>query len=335
MNEVTFLNPGFFWLFALLAPAIAWYIWKYRKQTAALTISSVNGFKATPSLRAKLKPLLFAARLLALSFIIVALARPRTVDVTSKIHSTNGIDIVMSVDISASMLAKDLKPNRLEALKNVAEEFVDNRPNDRIGVVVYAGESYTKAPVTSDKELIKNTIRDINFLDEDQLGGGTGIGVGLATSINRLKESKAKSRVIILLTDGVNNSGFIDPRMASDIAKEYGIKVYTIGLGSNGKAMTPYAKDASGKLLYQNLPVQIDETLLKEIASKTGGIYFRATSNSKLKGIYDQINKLEKTEIEEQKYFNYDEKFRPWVWAALGLLLAEVAVRKTLYRSFI
>jgi Ca-activated chloride channel homolog len=335
MKDVTFLNPGFFWLFTLLPLAIGWYIWKRKKQTASLTISSVNGFKAAPSLLAKLKPVLFGLRILALSCIIVALARPRSVDISSKSHSTSGIDIVMAIDVSGSMLAKDLKPNRMEALKDVAEEFVDNRPNDRIGVVVYAGESYTKTPVTSDKELVKQAIKSIAY-DDQVLEDGTGIGVGLATAINRLKESKAKSRIIILLTDGVNNNGQIDPRAAADIAKHYGIKVYTIGIGSNGKAMFPVAKDpVTGKFQYRMMDVQIDEALMKQIAKTTDGTYFRATSNSKLKDIYDQINKLEKTEIEEQKFYNYDEKFRPWVWAALALLLAEVIARKTLYRSFI
>jgi len=334
MKDVTFLNPGFFWLFALLPLAIGWYIWKRKQHTATLSISSLNGFKAAPSILAKLKPVLFAFRLLALSFIIVALARPRSVDINNKIRTTRGIDIVMAMDVSGSMLAKDLKPNRLEALKDVAEDFVDARPNDRIGLVVYAGESYTKTPVTSDKALIKEAIKSIKY-DDMVLQDGTGIGVGLATAINRLKESKAKSRVIILLTDGVNNSGFIDPRMAADMAKEYGIKVYTVGIGTNGNAMFPYAKRPDGSFVYQMMPVQIDEALMKEIAKKTDGTYFRATSNSKLKAIYDEINKLETTEIEEQKFYNYDEKFRPWVWAAFGLLMAEAVARKTLYRSFI
>jgi len=334
MKDVTFLHPAFFWLFALIPLAIGWYFWKRKQQTASLTVSSLNGFKVKPSLLAKLKPVLFGLRLLALSFMIVALARPRSVDVNNKTRTTRGIDIVMAMDVSGSMLAKDLKPNRLEALKKVAAEFVDNRPNDRIGLVVYAGESYTKTPVTSDKELVKESIKSVRY-DDGVLEDGTGIGVGLATAINRLKDSKAKSRVVILLTDGVNNSGVIDPRTAADIAKEFGIKVYTIGIGTNGKAMFPYTKDATGKILYQMMEVQIDQDLMKEIAKKTDGTYFRATSNSKLKQIYDQINKLETTEIEEQKFYNYDEKFRPWVWAALGLLLAEAVARKTLYRSFI
>lgn len=334
MKDVTFLHPGFFWLFALLPLAIGWYIWKRKQQTAALTVSSLNGFKAKPSLLARLKPMLFVLRLLALSAMIVALARPRSVDVNSRTKTTRGIDIVMAMDVSGSMLAKDLKPNRLEALKSVAAEFVDGRPNDRIGIVVYAAESYTRTPVTSDKQLVKEAIKSVKY-DDYVLKDGTGIGVGLATAVNRLKESKAKSRVIILLTDGVNNSGFIDPRMAADIAKEYGIKVYTIGLGSNGNAESPYAKTADGKFLYRMMPVEIDEALMKEIADKTDGQYFRATSNTKLKAIYEEINKLETTEIEEMKFFNYDEKFRPFLLAALGLLLVEVLLRKTLYRSFI
>lgn len=334
MKDVTFLHPDFFWLFALLPLAIGWYIWKRKKQTATLKISSLGGFKAKPSLLAKLKPVLFAFRLLALSAMIIALARPRSVDVDSKIKTTRGIDIVMAMDVSGSMFARDLKPNRLEALKNVAGDFVDGRPNDRIGIVVYAAESYTKTPVTSDKQLVKEAIKSVKY-EENVLKDGTGIGVGLATAVNRLKESKAKSKVIILLTDGVNNSGFIDPRMAAEIAKEYGIKVYTIGLGTNGNAQSPYAKRPDGTFLYRMMPVEIDEALMKEIAKTTDGKYFRATSNTKLKEIYEEINKLETTEIEEMKYYNYDEKYRPFLLAALSLLLVEVVARKTLYRSFI
>ena len=334
MKDVTFLHPGFFWLFALLPLVIGWYIWQRKKQTATLTISTLNGFKAAPSVLAKLKPVLFVLRLLALSFMIVALARPRTVDVNNKISTTKGIDIVMAMDVSGSMLARDLKPNRLDALKKVAAEFVDNRPNDRIGLVVYAGEAYTKTPVTSDKELVKQAIKSVRY-DDSVLQDGTGIGVGLATAVNRLKDSKAKSRIIILLTDGVNNSGFVDPRMGAAMAKEYGIKVYTIGIGTNGKAEFPYAKKPDGSFVYQMMDVKIDQDLMKEIAKTTDGTYFRATSNNKLKEIYEQINKLETTEIEEQKFYNYDEKFRPWLWAAFGLLAAEAVARKTLYRSFI
>lgn len=334
MKDVTFLHPGFFWLFTLLPLAIGWYIWKRKQQTATLKISSVNGFKVKPSLLARLKPMLFVFRVLALSAMIVAMARPRSVDVDSKTKTTRGIDIVMAIDVSGSMLAKDLKPNRLEALKTVAEKFVDERANDRIGLVVYAGESYTKTPVTSDKEMVKAAIESVKY-DDRVLEDGTGIGVGLATAINRLKESKAKSRIIILLTDGVNNAGFIDPRMAADIAKEYGIKVYTIGLGTNGNAEMPIARKPNGEWVYKTMKVELDEALMKEIAEKTDGQYFRANSNSKLEAIYDEINKLEKTEIKELKYYNYTEKYRPYLWFAFGLLLIEIIVRKTVYRSFI
>ena len=321
MEDVTCLHPGFFWLFAALPLAIGWYVWKRKQQSASLKISSLNGFKVKPSLLARLKPVLFAIRLLALSAMIVALARPRSVDVDNKTKTTRGIDIVMAIDVSGSMLAKDLKPNRLEALKSVAEKFVDDRPNDRIGLVVYAAESYTKTPVTSDKALVKDSIKSVRY-DDSVLADGTGIGVGLATAINRLKDSKAKSRVIIVLTDGVNNSGFIDPRMAADIAKEYGIKVYTIGLGTNGNAQMPYARKPDGTFLYRIMKVDIDEQLMKEIAQKTDGKYY-------------EINKLETTEIEELKFYNYTEKYRPFLWAAFGLLLVEVLLRKTVYRSFI
>ena len=240
----------------------------------------------------------------------------------------------MAMDLSSSMLAKDLRPNRMEALKQVASNFVDARPNDRIGVVVYAAEAYTKTPVTSDKAIVKEAISDIKY--DKVLQDGTGIGMGLTTAVNRLKESKAKSKIIILLTDGVNNAGFIEPETASEIAKEYGIKVYTIGLGSNGMAEFPYAYAPNGRdFLYKMMPVEIDQELMKTIARNTGGKYFRASSNSKLESIYDEINKLETTEIEELKFYDYDEKFRPFVWIAGILLLLEIVLRNTIFRSFI
>ncbi|MEZ4852955.1 VWA domain-containing protein [Flavobacterium sp.] len=334
MNNITFLHPEFFWLFLVLPLAIAWYIWKRNQQTATLKISETKAFKST-SILPKLKPLLFVLRLLALSALIVALARPRTVAVTAKSKTTRGIDIVMAIDVSGSMLARDLKPDRLEALKRVASKFIQDRVNDRIGLVVYAGESYTRTPVTSDKTMVQHSLETIQY-DDSILQDGTGIGVGLATAINRLKESKAKSRVIILLTDGVNNSGTIDPRMAASIAKEYGIKVYTIGIGTNGTAAFPVGKNpTTGQFVFRNMPVEIDEALMKEIAKTTDGKYFRATSNKKLEEIYTEINKLETTEIQEQKYFNYDEKFKFWVFLALGFLMFEILLRQTVFRSFI
>ncbi|MDR6844936.1 VWA domain-containing protein [Flavobacterium granuli] len=333
MEKITFLNPEFFWLFLLIPLAIVWLVWKRNQQSATLKMSSLQGFKGTDSLLAKLKPGLDVLRLLALSSLIVAMARPRTVDISNKTKTTRGIDIVLAIDVSGSMLARDLKPDRMQALKKLAANFVDERPNDRIGLVVYASEAYTKSPVTSDKAIIQEAIKSIKY--DNVLQDGTGIGMGLATAVNRLKDSKAKSKVVILMTDGVNNAGFIEPDTASDIAQQYGIKVYTIGIGSNGMAESPYALGPNGQLIFRMMKVEIDEQMMKSIARKTGGKYFRATSNDKLAQIYSEINKLETTEIEELKFYDYDEKFRPFVLLAGFLLLLEIGLRNTVYRSFI
>ena len=330
---IEFINKSFFWLLLILPLLILWYVLKHKKQTAELKISSLKGFKVTQSWLPKLRHLLFVLRLLALALLITALARPQTVDVSSKTKTTRGIDIVMAIDVSGSMLAKDLRPNRLEALKKVAADFIVGRPNDRIGLVEYAGESYTKTPITSDKSIVLRSLKSIQY--NNIIADGTAIGMGLATAVNRLKDSKAKSKVIILLTDGVNNSGFIDPRIASELAVEYGIKTYTIGLGSNGMALAPIAALPNGDFQYGRIQVEIDEELLKEIAQVTGGTYFRATDNKKLAEIYEEINKLEKTEIEEFKFYNYEEKFRPLVILAGILLLFELLLRYTVFRSFI
>jgi len=328
-----FVSPHFFWLLLALPVLAVWYIWKRKQQTAALRISSIKGFKTGKNWLAKFRPALFVLRILALAALIIAMTRPRAVDESTKIKTSKGIDIVMAIDVSASMLARDLKPNRLEALKTVAARFVNARPNDRIGLVEYAGESFTKTPLTSDKTIVLSSLKGIKY--NTIIEGGTAIGMGLATSVNRLKESRAKSRVIILLTDGVNNSGFIDPKIASELAVEFGIKVYTIGLGSNGMALSPIGRLPNGKFQYGNVQVEIDEELLKQIAETTGGQYFRATSTTKLGEIYEEINKLEKTDIEEFRYKNYDEKFRPLVLLALGLFGLELLLRYTLFRSFI
>jgi Ca-activated chloride channel family protein len=333
MEKITFLNPEFFWLFLLIPIAIIWFFWKRNQQSATLKISSIQGFKNSESLLTRLKPCLYVFRIIALCSLIISLARPRTVDISNQTKTTKGIDIVMAIDVSGSMLAKDLKPNRMEALKRVAADFVTERPNDRIGLVVYASEAYTKTPVTSDKAIILEAIKGIKY--DNVLQDGTGIGMGLATAVNRLKDSKAKSRVIILLTDGVNNAGFIEPETASDIAKQYGIKVYTIGIGTNGMAEFPYAYAPNGGFLFKMQKVEIDEQLLKSIARKTDGTYFRATSNDKLAQIYNSINKLETTEIQELKFYDYDEKYRMFVLLAGFLLLLEVGLRNTVYRSFI
>ncbi|UAN00133.1 VWA domain-containing protein [Polaribacter litorisediminis] len=332
-SNFEFLNPEFLWLLILIPVLAIWYFFVRKKDAAVLTIPSIKGFKTKSSFVSKLKPVLSLLRLLALAAIIVALARPRNVSVSKKTKTNKGIDIVMAIDVSASMLARDLSPNRLEALKIVAIDFVNRRPNDRIGIVVYAGESFTQTPITSDKGIVKRTISELKW---GQLEGGTAIGMGLGSSVNRLKDSKAKSKVIILLTDGVNNSGNIDPRTATELAKELGIKVYTIGIGTNGMADFPWSKDPrTGLLNFRKQQVEIDEELLKEIAAETNGQYFRATDNTKLAEIYDEIDKLEKTKIEEFKYYNYQEMFRPLVLLALGFLLLEFLLRNTIFKSFI
>lgn len=333
MEGVTFMNPGFFWLFLLIPVFIGWFIWKRNEQTATLKISSLKGFGNSTSFLARIKPMLFVLRILALSFMIVALARPRTVDVSSKTKTTKGVDIVMSIDVSASMLARDLRPNRMEALKDVAEKFAAGRPNDRIGIVIYAAEAYTKTPVTSDKAIVEGAIKSIKY--DQVLKDGTAIGMGLATAINRIKDSKAKSKIVILMTDGVNNTGFIEPETASDIARQFGIKVYTIGIGTKGMAEFPYDYAPNGGFLFKMMPVEIDEQLMKSIAAKTGGQYFRATSKNSLEKIYEEINKLETTEIEELKFYDYDEEFRPFAILAAALLLLEIGLRNTVFRSFI
>ena len=294
----------------------------------SVTISSTVAFKRAKSLYNQLYHLLFLLRIIAVTLLIIALARPQTRSESAKTKITEGIDIVMAIDVSASMLSQDLKPNRFEALKKVASQFVKDRPNDRIGLVIYAGESYTKTPVTSDKSIILNALSELTY---GQIEDGTAIGMGLATAVNRLKESKAKSRVIILLTDGVNNTGFIDPQTAAELAAEYGIKVYTVGIGTNGMALSPYALNIDGSIIYRMQQVDIDEPLMKKIAKTTNGRYFRATNNQKLQQIYDEINQMETTKVEEFKYTEVDEKFRLWVLIAGVLLLLEFLLKHTLF----
>ena len=326
-------NPEYLWGLIALPLVIVWFVYKRKLQQARLTISSTKGFEGVRSNLARFQPLLFVFRICALALVVLALARPQTVDVSSRTKTNKGIDIVMAIDVSSSMLAQDLKPSRLNALKEVAADFIDDRQNDRIGLVVYAGESYTKTPITSDKRIVKNALRSIRY--DGVINDGTAIGMGLATAVNRLKDSRAKSKVIILLTDGVNNSGFIEPKIAAELAVEYQIKTYTIGLGSNGTAKAPIGVLPNGKFQYGLTKVEIDEELLQLIADDTGGLYFRATDTKKLKDIYDEINKLEKTEVEEFKYYNYEEKYRILILIALGLLFMEWILKNTIFRSFI
>lgn len=329
-KNIVFANPEFFWLLLLLPLMLLWYWFWNKKSQANVTFSTTLAFKKTKSWSDALYHLLFVLRMIAIALIVVALARPQTHSENAKTKITDGIDIVMAIDVSASMLSQDLKPNRFEALKKVASQFVKDRPNDRIGLVIYAGESYTKTPVTTDKSIILNALSEITY---GQIEDGTAIGMGLATAVNRLKESKAQSRVIILLTDGVNNTGFIDPQTAAELAAEYGIKVYTVGIGTNGMALSPYALNADGSIIYRMQQVDIDEPLMKKIAQVTKGRYFRATNNQKLQQIYDEINQMETTKIEEFKYTEVDEKFRWWVLVAGVLLLLEFVLKHTLLRN--
>ena len=331
-NNITFSNPEFLWLIiGVIFLIVVNYKIKHLKNPK-LSISSIDSFSKS-SLKTTIFPFLDLLRYTALVSLIIALARPQIIDISTQTKKSRGIDIVIAVDVSSSMLAQDLKPNRLEALKEVAKEFIYDRVNDRIGLVVYAGESYTKTPVTTDKSIIVKSLEEIIF--DGIIEDGTAIGMGLATSVNRLKNSKAKSKVIILLTDGVNNSGFIDPNTSADLALSFGIKTYTIGLGSNGNALAPIALNPDGSFRYGMTKVEIDEKLLESIASKTGGLYFRATDNKKLKEIYQEINKLEKTDVEEFKYSNAQEIYRVFVLFSIILIFLEWILRTTLFKSFI
>ena len=331
--KLEFLNPEYFILLAVIPFLILWYYLNRNKLNNSIKFSDSSAFENSGNFYSNFKLLLKVFRLISLALIITALARPQIIDTSTRVKTNNGIDIIMAIDVSASMLAKDLKPNRLDALKNVADEFIKNRVSDRIGLVEYAGESYTKTPLTTDKSIILKSLREIKY--NNIIEGGTAIGMGLATSVNRIKDSNSKSKVIILLTDGVNNAGFIDPLTAAELAKEYDIKIYSIGLGTNGLALSPVGINARGKLNYANIQVEIDEELLTQISEMSGGKYFRATDNSKLKEIYDEIDKLEKTEIEEFKYYSVDEKFRVFLIPAIILIVFELLMKFTILKSFI
>lgn len=333
MENIQFANPEYLWLLLVLPLILLLLFLNRNKGQAVLKMSSLKAFDQKTPLLVRFRFVLWLFRLISLTLIITALARPQSVDVSTRTITNKGIDIVMAIDVSSSMLAQDLKPNRLDALKQVARTFVQDRVSDRVGLVIYAGESYTKTPITSDKSIVINSLNSIRF--DGLIEDGTAIGMGLATAVNRLKDSRAKSKVIILLTDGVNNSGFIDPKIAAELAVEYNIKTYTIGLGSNGTARAPVGILPNGQFQYGMTKVEIDEVLLKEIATTTGGQYFRATDNRKLEEVYAEINKLEKTEIEEFKYYNYQERFRPLILWALALIFLEWLLRNTLFKSFI
>lgn len=327
-ENITFANPKLLWGLLIVPAIIVWYIFRHKKQEAAVRYSDMTSFDTLPkSWKVYARHLLFALKMAALALLIVAMARPQS---TSQSQTSNieGIDIILAQDISGSMLARDLKPDRLEASKKVAAEFVEGRPTDRMGLVVFAGESFTQVPLTTDHTVMQNMLKE---LKTGMIDDGTAIGDGLATAINRLKDSEAISKVIILLTDGLNNSGSVDPYTAADMAKIFGIRVYTIGVGSYGTA--PFPVQTMFGVQYQQMKVEIDERLLTTIAVKSGGKYYRATSNQRLSEIYDEIDKLERSKIEVTEFRHLHEEFYPLVAWAIALLLLEFILRKTVFRT--
>jgi Ca-activated chloride channel family protein len=325
--DITFANPEYLWALALLPLLAAWYVWRRGRRAPALQYSTLLPFaRSRPTVRERLVHFPFLLRLLALGLLLIAIARPRTTSQGEDVY-TEGIDIVMVLDISGSMLAEDFRPNRIEAAKKVAEEFVGGRPNDRIGLVVFSGESFTQCPMTLDHRVLTSLLQQVRTgIIED----GTAIGLGMAQGVNRLKDSKSKSKVMILLTDGVNNRGEIDPITAAQIARSFDVRVYTVGVGTIGEA--PYPAQTPFGIVRQMVPVEVDEKTLQTIASMTEGQYFRATNNRALREIYQEIDRLEKTRIEVRAYRSYTELFYPWAFAALGILLLELVLGATVLR---
>ena len=326
---MVFAHKEYFLLLLLLVPYIIWYVMKSGKSEATLQISDARVYAQTPrSYKNYLLHLPFLLRIAALTLLVIVLARPQTTNSWQN-SEVEGIDIMLALDVSTSMLSEDLKPNRLEAAKEVAAEFINGRPNDNIGITLFAGESFTQCPLTVDHAVLLNLIKEAKCgLIED----GTAVGMGIANAVTRLKDSKAKSKVVIMLTDGTNNRGEISPLTAAEIAKSFGIRVYTIGVGTNGTAPYPYPM-ANGTVQYVNIPVEIDEKTLTQIAGTTGGDYFRATSNSKLHDVYEQIDKLEKTKLNVKEYSKRQEEYRRFALAAFLCLLFDVLLRNTILKK--
>ncbi len=323
----TWANPHYLYLLLLIPLLIVWYWFRNRKSLPTMRFSGMQLFEGMKqTARTRLIHLLFALRMLTLVLLIVALARPQSVSSKQNV-SIEGIDIVIALDVSSSMLARDFKPDRLEAAKNIASDFISKRPNDRIGLVIFSGEAFTQVPLTTDHAMIKTMFRDVK---SGMIEDGTAIGDGLATAISRLKDSKAISKVIILLTDGVNNAGSVDPLSAAEMAKLYGIRVYTVGVGTQGYA--PYPVQTPFGIQMQRMKVQIDENLLRKIAEKTGGEYFRATDNSTLKKIFTKIDKMEKSKIDVQEFKKKKEMFFPFALLAMVLFLTEITLRYLVFK---
>lgn len=328
MDKFTYANPEMLYLLLALLPIIAWYILRQKKSGASLQVSTIRNLEAVPkNWKYYFRHLVFALNVAVMTLLVIVLARPQSSENWENV-STEGIDIVMAVDVSTSMLARDLRPDRLEAAKDVASSFIAGRPYDRIGLVVFAGESFTQCPLTTDHPVVNNLLRETAT---GILQDGTAIGNGLATAVNRLKESEAISKVIILLTDGENNAGEIPPITAAEIAKTFGIRVYTIGVGTIGTA--PYPMQTPFGIQVQNIPVKIDEESLQSIAGLTGGKYFRATSNDKLKQIYAEIDALEKSKIEVKEFSKKQEEFQPFAITAALLLIAGILFKVTIFRN--
>lgn len=327
-NNIHFARPEAFWLLLVIPLLIAWYWYQHRKQQAHISYSDNSLFKGAPiSLRQRLLHLPFALKMLVLAALTIALARPQSTSQRKDV-SVKGIDIMMAMDVSSSMLAQDLKPNRLEASKKVAEDFIKGRPNDRVGLVIFSGEAFTQCPLTTDHQVLLNLFTKVS---SGMIEDGTAIGDGLATAISRLKDSQAISKVIILLTDGVSNMGALDASSAAEIAKMYGIRVYTIGVGSQGYA--PYPVQTPFGVRHQQMEVKIDEALLQQIAQTTDGQYFRATSNAKLKAIYHEIDEMEKSKIDVSVFSKQHEEFHLWAWIAMGLFLLMIVLKYTLLKT--
>jgi Ca-activated chloride channel homolog len=327
-EHITFAYPIFFALLAIIPFLIFWYLQKAEKNQGAVIVSTVKNFESTKSWKNFFRHTLFLFRLLMIISIIIALARPQIRNEEQMING-EGIDIMLCLDISGSMLAQDFTPSRMEAAKNVASDFIDNRPTDRIGLVIFSGESFTMCPLTSDRAVLKSQLANVQ---SGLLEDGTAIGSGLATCVDRLRSSTSKSKVIILLTDGENNGGLIDPNTAKEMAKAFGIRVYTIGMGTEGFAQVPI--QTSNGVIMQKEKVSIDEKLLTQIANETGGKYYRATDNESLHNIYSDIDKLEKSKVEITALKRYSEEFFPFALIAAGLLLAELIMRFTIFRKF-
>ncbi len=329
---MTFANYEYLFLLLLLIPYIIWYLLYNHKTMPSLQVSSTDAFRYAPtSLRQRLIHLPFLLRLIALVSAILALARPQTTNNWSS-QNVEGIDIMLCMDVSTSMLAEDLKPNRIEAAKQVAVEFINGRPNDNIGLTLFAGEAYTQCPMTVDHAVLLNLLNGmrVDMAQRGLIDDGTAIGMGISNAVTRLKDSKAKSKVVILLTDGTNNCGQISPNTAADIAKTFGIRVYTIGVGTNGTARYPYP--VGGRVEYINVPVEIDTKALATIAQKTDGEFYRATDNKKLHEVYQKIDQLEKTKMNVKTYTKRYEAFLPFMLVAVLALLLEILLRNTLLK---